>query len=169
MGLLGVKGTAYTHTDQINSDQHGTLVAENTMAVYHDHFITYHLDLDIDGTDNSFKKLKLKPVKLSDFNTSSPRRRYWMVVTETAEAESDARVKIGLDPAADLLIVNPNKKTKMGNMVGYRLIPGSASGVPVLADDDFPQIRASYSKNQVWVTPYVKSEKWASRLYADQS
>ncbi|KAJ4774884.1 Amine oxidase [Rhynchospora pubera] len=168
-GLLEVKGTAYTHTNQINSDQHGTLIAENTMAVYHDHFITYHIDLDIDGTDNSFQKLKLKPVKLSDSDTSSPRRSYWTVVTETAETESDAQVKIGSDPAADLLIVNPNKKTKIGNTVGYRLIPGSATGVSILADDDFPQIRARYSKKQVWVTPYNKSEKWAAGLYVDQS
>ncbi|XP_078173871.1 amine oxidase [copper-containing] alpha 2, peroxisomal-like [Carex rostrata] len=168
-GLMEVKGTPYTHTDQIISDQHGTLVAENTMAVYHDHFVTYHIDLDIDGTENSFQKLKLKPVKLSDFNSSSPRRSYWTVVTETAETESDAQVNIGADPAADLLIVNPNKKTKMGNAVGYRLIPGSATGVSVLADNDFPQIRASYSKKQVWVTPYNKSEKWAAGLYTDQS
>uniref|UniRef100_R7W371 Amine oxidase n=1 Tax=Aegilops tauschii TaxID=37682 RepID=R7W371_AEGTA len=39
-GLLEVKGTAYTHADQITEDAHGTLVAENILAVYHDHYVT---------------------------------------------------------------------------------------------------------------------------------
>jgi primary-amine oxidase len=36
-GLVEVKATSYTHADEVTSDAHGTLVAENTLAVYHDH------------------------------------------------------------------------------------------------------------------------------------
>uniref|UniRef100_A0A2N9EH32 Amine oxidase n=1 Tax=Fagus sylvatica TaxID=28930 RepID=A0A2N9EH32_FAGSY len=107
IGVLEVKGVTYTHIDQIKEDVHGTLLADNTIGVYHDHFLTYYLDLDVDGEANSFVKNNLETIRVKDHN--SPRKSYWTV------------------------------KTKVGNNVGYRLIPGSVS------------------------------EKWAGGVYVDQS
>lgn len=120
---------------------YGTLVKENRVAV------------------------KLQTTRASD--PKSPRKTYWKVVSETAKTESDANIKLG-SISADLVVVNPNKRTKVGNHVGYRLIPGSVAG-SLLSDEDFTQIRGGFTKYNVWVTPYDKSEKWAGGLYADQS
>ncbi|KAL7251816.1 hypothetical protein ACSBR1_013630 [Camellia fascicularis] len=65
-------------------------------------------------------------------------------------------------------MVNPKKKTKLGNPIGYRLFPGSAV-TSLLLKDDFPQIRAAFTNYNVWVTPYNKSEKWAGGVFVDQS
>lgn len=164
-GLLEVRGSNFTHKDQMKEEAFGTLLAENTLGSNHDHFLTYHLDLDVDGDANSFIKSKLQMT--IDPHKTSPRKSYWKVVTETAKTESDAKIKLGLD-SADLLVVNPNKKTKMGNPIGYRLVPGSVVG-PLVSDDDYTQMRAVFTKYNVWVTPYNKDEKWAGGLYVDQS
>ncbi|XP_062186382.1 amine oxidase [copper-containing] alpha 2, peroxisomal-like [Phragmites australis] len=171
-GILEMKATSYMHADQITEDAHGTLVAENTVGVYHDHFVTYHLDLDVDGTKNSFVKNTVTPMRNtgdpSTGGADTPRRSYWTVRREVAETEADGQVGINGAPV-DLLFVNPSKRTKIGNEAGYRLVPSGATAASLLADDDYPQRRASYTKKQVWVTPYNKSEKWAPGLYADQS
>ncbi|XXG56451.1 hypothetical protein AAC387_Pa03g3859 [Persea americana] len=167
-GVLEVKGVPYTHTNQIRENVYGTLLAENTVGVNHDHFLTYYLDMDIDGQDNSFIKAKMQTVRVMEGGkTSIPRKSYWTVVTETAKTEADARLKPSLDPA-DLLVVNPNKMTKVGNHIGYRLIGGSQA-TSILSDDDYPQIRGAFTKYQLMVTPYNRSEKWASGVYTDQS
>ncbi|CAK9186375.1 unnamed protein product [Ilex paraguariensis] len=164
-GLLAVRGSNYTHKDQIQEEVYGTLVAENTLGANHDHFLNFNLDLDIDGDANSFVKTNLQTRRVT--GNRSPRKSYWTAVIETAKTESDARIQLNKKPT-ELLVVNPSKKTKVGNQVGYRLIPGSVVG-PLLTDDDYTQIRGAFSKYNVWVTPYNKSEKWAGGLYADQS
>ncbi|XP_052188458.1 amine oxidase [copper-containing] alpha 2, peroxisomal-like [Diospyros lotus] len=164
-GLLEIRGSSYTHSSQIQEEVYGTLLAPNTIGSYHDHFLIYHLDLDVDGDANSFIKSTLQTTRVR--GAGSPRKSYWTVQSETAKTESDAKVRLGSKPA-ELLVVNPNKKTKMGNPVGYRLIPG-LSATSILSDDDYAQIRGAFSKYHVWVTPWNKSEKWASGLYVDQS
>ncbi|CAI9770970.1 unnamed protein product [Fraxinus pennsylvanica] len=136
-GLLEVRGSVYTHKDQIQEEVYGTILAENTIGVHHDHFF------------------------------ASKRKSYWTVISETAKTESDARIQLG-SGAAELLVMNPNKKTKLGNCVGYRLIPQSEAR-SLLMDDAYEQIRGAFTEYNVWITPYNKSEKWAGGLYTDQS
>nr|UNJ44783.1 copper-containing amine oxidase 5 [Heliotropium indicum] len=163
-GMLEVRADKYTHADQIKEEVYGAIIAENTLGTNHDHFLSFYLDLDIDGQANSFVKNKLTTKRVN--GNGSKRKSYWTVVSETVKTESEAKLKLG-SGNTELLVVNPNKKTNVGNSVGYRLVPESVVG-PLLSEDDYPQIRAAFSNYNVWVTPYNKSEKYASGIYVDQ-
>jgi primary-amine oxidase len=103
-GILEMKATSYTRVDKMKSDVYGTLVAENTLGVYHDHFITYHLDLDVDSTNNSFVKNNIVPTRNTDDpatgGADTPRRSYWTVRREVAETEADDHMSVNGPPAA---------------------------------------------------------------------
>ena len=71
-------------------DMHGTLVSENTIAIIHDHFLAFHMDLDVDGSNNSFVQGKL--VRYSEPPEVSPRRSYWSVEKHVAKTEEEARI-----------------------------------------------------------------------------
>ncbi|KAF8052292.1 hypothetical protein N665_1575s0003 [Sinapis alba] len=166
-GVLEVKPVDYVHTSEIKEDDiHGTIVADNTIGVNHDHFVTYRLDLDIDGTENSFIRTELV-TKRTPKSVKTPRKSYWTTNRKTVKTEADARVKLGIR-TEELMVVNPNRLTKHGNEVEYRLFPGPASGT-LMAHDDYPQIRGAFTNYNVWITLYNKSEVWASGLYADRS
>uniref|UniRef100_J3MK68 Amine oxidase n=1 Tax=Oryza brachyantha TaxID=4533 RepID=J3MK68_ORYBR len=60
------------HTNEVKQDANDTLVSENTIVVYHDHYVTYHLDLNVDGTNNSFVKITVTAVR--DTSCDTPRR-----------------------------------------------------------------------------------------------
>lgn len=166
-GILEVKGVTYTHKDEIKEEIYGTIIAENSIGVHHDHFLTYHLDLDVDGEANSFVKSNLVTKRTNHIQINTPRKSYWSVISETVKTESDARLKLGLKPT-ELIVINPNKRTKLGNNIGYRLIPGSIVN-PLLLEDDYQQIRGAFTNYNLWVTPYNKSEKWVGGKHVDQS
>ncbi|KAF9602705.1 hypothetical protein IFM89_030593 [Coptis chinensis] len=166
-GMLMVKGTSYQNVDHVPSDAYmsGTLVSENLIGVVHDHFITFHLDMDIDGSDNSFVKMNLEKVETSP--GESPRKSYLKAKRHVAKSENDAQIKLKLYDPSEFHVVNPNKKSRVGNPIGYKIVPrGTAASL--LDVHDPPQVRAAFTNNQIWVTPYNRSEEWAGGLLVYQ-
>jgi primary-amine oxidase len=142
----------------------GMLVAPSLVAVNHDHFLSFRLDVDIDGSANTLLRQKLAAQPAAG---DTGRRSLW-TVTEQAVGE-EGPVAAGDHGGAEVWrIVNPNLQNSLGQAPGYELRP-SHSGTSLLAPDDFPQRRAAFSAAPLWVTAYDPSELYAAGLYPNQS
>ncbi|KAH7848435.1 hypothetical protein Vadar_002695 [Vaccinium darrowii] len=64
----------------------------NVIGVVHNHFVTFHLDMDMDGTDNLFIMVNL--VKEETYPGQSPKMSYLKAKRRVAKSEDEARIKL---------------------------------------------------------------------------
>ena len=147
-GMLMVKGTPYENLNQVpsNVEMSTPLVSENVLGVVHDHFITFHLDMDIDGSNNSFVNINL--VKEENLGGQSPRKSILKAKRQVAKNEEDARIKLKLYDPFEFHFINPSRFSRLGNPTGYKLVP-RATAASLLDLDDPPQLRAAFTNNEV--------------------
>jgi primary-amine oxidase len=166
-GIDSVKGVAtrrMTDATAAADTRYGTLVAPNLVAVYHDHYFNFRLDLDVDGPGNSFNQDTYRPVTLP---ADSPRRSIYVVEPAIADSEKAAQLATG-HGSSKLRVVNENKTNEVGNAVSYEVLV--ANHAPLLLDrSDWPAKRAGFLQHDLWVTPYVPIERYAGGEYMFQS
>ena len=144
---------------------YGHQVAEHTVAINHDHFFSFRIDLDVDGQQNSLVYERLISRRLDDQN---PRKSVWVVDSQTATTEEDAKLPIDIQGPSLWRVINPNVRGPLGHPVSYQLEP-KANAVSLLSTDDFPQRRAGFTDFHLWVTPYRPEELYAAGKYPNQS
>ena len=144
---------------------HGRMVAEHTVAIHHDHFFCFRLDLDVDGQENSFLRERLQTRRL---DTDSPRKSVWVVEPSIAETEQAARMRIDLEQPALWRLINPKVLGPLGYPVSYQVQPRT-NALSLLSPDDAPQQRAGFTDYHLWVTPHDRGERYATGLYPNQS
>jgi primary-amine oxidase len=145
--------------------KYGRFIAENIVGVDHDHFFSYRLDFDIDGTANSFVRDKLRVQRLS---SESLRKSVWVAEPETVKTEEQAKSRMSMEQPEGWRVVNPNVKSPLGYPVGYELM-GGENAMSLMVPEDYPQRRAGYTDYQLWVTPYRENERYAAGDYPTQS
>src|SRR5260221_111977 len=147
-----------------NDTAYGDLVAPKLVDVNHDHFLSFRLDTDIDGQANTLVRQRLVRERLPG---NVGRRSLWRVVDQPVGVEGP--LAADMHGAPELWrIENPNRTNSLGQHPGYELRPGH-SAISMLAADDFPQRRASFSGAPLWVTAYAPDELYAAGLYPNQS
>ncbi len=141
----------------------GRLVAPNLAAINHDHFLSFRLDIDVDGQANTLMRQKLVPKRLEG---EGGRRSLWTVAETSVSEEGPLSLAHG---AAEVWrIVNPALTNALGQHPGYEL-RAEHSATSLLAPDDFPQRRAGFSGAPLWVTAYDPKELYAAGPYPNQS
>jgi primary-amine oxidase len=140
---------------------HGTLVAPGLNAMVHQHFFNIRLDLDIDGQANGVDEVWTESLPPGPGNPHGnafcPRRRRFAT-------ELEARRTVDTASARWWEIVNPSILHRLGEPIGYRLLPGETAFS--FAQPDAPvSKRAGFIREHLWVTPYRPDERYAAGEY----
>jgi primary-amine oxidase len=143
------------------ADEWGRFVDENLIAVNHDHYFSYRIDLDVDGSVNSFSTDRLETVVLPP---DHPRRSVWAVRSTIAAREHDARLDMDMHRPALWRVVNTAESNRVGYNTSYQLVPGMNIHT-LLTPDDFPRRRAGFIDHHLWVTPYRSDELYSAGMY----
>jgi primary-amine oxidase len=168
-GTLGceVKLTGIMNTTVLAPRQkaeYGVEVAPRLNAPFHQHLIVARLVPCIDGEKNSVYEVDTVRVPRGKANPhgNAFRARATLLATEKA-----ARRSTNGAAARFWRIVNEGKKNRLGERVGYRLVPGENS--PAFVQPDAAVMRrAGFAAHQLWVTPYRAEERYPAGDYPNQ-
>ena len=169
-GIVQVRGVnTQSMTDKLAEQEtaYGRLIQPGLIAVNHDHFFNFRLDLDVDGTDNNLSIDRIKRVELNDSDLGTPRKQIWQVFSEIAAQESDAKLNVNPAKPAMWRVTNPNNTNVVGNPVSYHLSPGKTA-MTLLDDDEIAHRRAAFSAYNLWATPYIREEKYSAGDYPNR-
>ncbi len=144
---------------------YGSLIAPYTVAVNHDHYFNFRLDLDIDGPKNSLVRDAFVPGPATG---STTRKSLWTLKTQRYAAEGPIIPDHMATGGETWRVVNPNEKTDLKFNPSYWL-DIHHSTTSVLDPQDPPQMRAGFAAQSLWVTKQRDDQKWAAGLYPNLS
>jgi len=166
-GIAEVKGVAPKNAAEAGGAKaaaYGRYVDDHLVATNHDHFLSFRLDVDVDGSDNSFVTDELG----AHAPTVGPRKSIWTAETKTRKRELDARMHMSMEHPAFWRVVNPSVLDARGYPVSYEVMPGHTA-MSILSPQDFPSKRAGFADYTLWVTAYSPNERWAAGDFPNRS
>jgi len=146
-------------------DAHGRFVDQHLVAVNHDHFFSFRLDLDVDGVRNSFVRDVIMEERLA---ADHPRRSIWVTQQKIAKTEREAQLHTDMMEPSQWRVVSEGRSNAVGYPTSYQLMPGMTMP-PVTGEDDYARQRAGFTSHALWVTPYRAGERYAAGDYPTRS
>jgi primary-amine oxidase len=137
---------------------YGTLVAKRLLAVNHDHYLAFRIDMDVDGTNNRFVEDRIVPRRIS---ADGARRSIWQVESRPVGTEGPVTTALN---AAQFRVESATRKNSLGYPTGYQILPGHTA-TSILAPDDPIQVRAGFSAYTLWSSAYAPDERFAAGAY----
>jgi primary-amine oxidase len=163
-GIMTVKGVANPMGHDENA--YGHAVASGLVAVHHQHFFNFRLDMDVDGeAGNCVVEMNTESVPKGPAN---PYGNAFAMKETPLRNEKEAQRKLNLASSRRWTVTHCGQKNSLGGPVGYTLIPGE-NALPYAAPDSWLLRRAGFLNAHLWVTPYERRERYAAGDYPNQS
>ncbi len=160
--LTGIVSTGAAPVGEVQ--KYGQLVAPQLTAPIHQHIFCFRLDMMVDGQNNSVYEVHTEAEPAGDTN---PHGNAFFNKNTLLSTESEAQQRVDPNTARYWKVINPNSRNRMGEPVGYKLMPGENT-VPFLQPDCSVMKRAGFIANHLWVTPYQQDEMYPAGMYPNQ-
>ena len=159
-GIMAVKAVANGH-----DDPYSHMVDKNIAAPHHQHFFTFRLDMDVDGTPNRVMELNSAAAPAGKNN---PYGNAFTMQETPLRTEREAQRNLNLASSRRWVVESGSVRNALGHAVAYALVPES-NAQPFAAADSWVRKRAGFLNAHVWVTPYDAAERYAGGDYPNQS
>ena len=142
----------------------GTLVAPQLDAPNHQHLFNMRLDLEIDGPDNTVLEIDAVGLPIGPGNEYGN-----AIVARKTEISNERDARRMCDPATARTwkVINPNVTNRLGQPVGYKLVPFVGPTLLAAEGSDLAR-RAEFARSHLWVTQYDPQELHAAGDYPNQ-
>ncbi len=167
-GFDAIKSTAAKDMESptaLADTTYGTLIAPYTVAINHDHYFNFRLDLDVDGTQNALVRDAFVPTAATG---STTRKSLWTLKTDRYATEGPIVPDHMATGGETWRVINPNEKTALKFNPSY-WINTHHEATSILDKSDSPQMRAGFSAQTLWVSKFKQGENWAAGLYPNLS
>ena len=164
-GIDAVKGVAAkTMADATAKEDtaRGTLIAPNLVGVNHDHFMSFRVDLDVDGQSNRLVTDRFVTRAVAN---NPLRQSFWDV--ERSIVDTERAFGTPHEPVW-FRVESRDRRNAMGNPTSFQVAPGH-SDISILDRQEPQQQRASFSGDPIWVTRYNPQETFAAGIYPNQN
>ena len=140
-------------------------IAPQLGAVHHQHFLSFRLDLEIDGGPNTVYEIDTVPLPRS---AEYPLGNAFTAQATPITDESESGREVQSASARHWRIANDAASNPLGQPPAYLLIPGQT--VSMMADEHSTIAqRAAFARKQLWVTAYDPDQRYPAGDYPAQS
>ncbi len=166
-GIVGIKAVNRTtdlpggDDESYNGVYYGTLVAPHVEAVNHQHFFSFRLDLDVDGTENIVEEMNTVALAASDKN---PWNNAFVRQMSLIRNESEGQRNLNVSTNRHWMVADSKAVNSLGQQKSYVIMPGHNAS-PLAAPGSGPRKMADFLESQFWVTSYKENESFPAGDY----
>jgi primary-amine oxidase len=148
-----------------DTPEHANVIGVGVAAPHHQHLFSARLDLDVDGTENSVYEVNAEPVPPGPDN---PWANAFRANATLLDRELAAQRDMNAASSRSWRVVNEGVTNRLGQPVGYKLIPTMSTPTMLAAPESSVGKRAGFARHNLWVTPYSPDERRAAGEFPNQ-
>ena len=166
-GIVGIKGVNRVNDlpgdldESYNGVYYGTLVAPHVEAVNHQHFFSFRLDMDVDGTENLVEEMNTVAVPAGKNN---PWNNAFVKQMSLIKNETEGQRNINAASNRHWMVADANSVNALGQQKSYVLMPGHSAS-PLAGTASAARKMADFLEHQVYITAYQEKEMFPAGDY----